>query len=143
MKARMVPTISATIAERLATFLLKITDSANLNSLCVNIFGLLTGVEMITKIFIRTFPSAEECELFESILQTKWPELLKDTSGVKFQAIRNAQAPHISTVVWEFPDEATQATIEQLIVDNISRFTKTLSPKTLTFSGARIMYLES
>ncbi|MCH1483039.1 MAG: hypothetical protein L7W95_04155 [Alphaproteobacteria bacterium] len=69
--------------------------------------------------------------------------MLKDTSGVKFQAFRNAQAPHISTVVWEFPDEATQATIEQLIVDNISRFTKTLSPKTLTFSGARIMYLES
>jgi hypothetical protein len=103
----------------------------------------VTGVEMITKIFIRTFPSAEECELFESILQTKWPELLKGTSGVKFQAFRNAQAPHISTVVWEFPDETTQATIEQLIVDNISRFTKTLSPKTLTFSGARIMYLES
>ena len=139
----MVPTMSATIADRLPTFLLKITDSANLNSLRDNIRCLVTGVEMITKIFIRTFPSAEECELFESILQTKWPELLKGTSGVKFQAFRNAQAPHISTVVWEFPDEATQAAIEQLILDNISRFTKTLSPKTLTFSGARIMYLET
>ena len=139
----MVPTMSATIADRLATFLLKITDGANLNSLRDNIRCLVTGVEMITKIFIRTFPSAEECELFESILQTKWPELLKGTSGVKFQAFRNAQAPHISTVVWEFPDEATQAAIEQLILDNISRFTKTLSPKTLTFSGARIMYLET
>ena len=135
--------MSATIADRLPTFLLKITDSANLNSLRDNIRCLVTGVEMITKIFIRTFPSAEECELFESILQTKWPELLKGTSGVKFQAFRNAQAPHISTVVWEFPDEATQAAIEQLILDNISRFTKTLSPKTLTFSGARIMYLET
>ena len=139
----MVPTMSATIADRLAIFLLKITDSASLNSLRDNIRRLVTGVEMITKIFIRTFPSAEECELFESILQTKWPELLKGTSGVKFQAFRNAQAPHISTVVWEFPDEATQAAIEQLILDNISRFTKTLSPKTLTFSGARIMYLET
>ena len=137
------PTMSATIADRLAIFLLKITDSASLNSLRDNIRRLVTGVEMITKIFIRTFPSAEECELFESILQTKWPELLKGTSGVKFQAFRNAQAPHISTVVWEFPDEATQAAIEQLILDNISRFTKTLSPKTLTFSGARIMYLET
>ena len=143
MKARIVPTMSAKIADRLATFLLKITDSANLNSLRDNIWVLVTSVEMITKIFIRTFPSAEECELFESILQTKWPELLKGTSGVKFQAFRNAQAPHISTVVWEFPDEATQAAIEQLILDNISRFTKTLSPKTLTFSGARIMYLET
>ena len=139
----MVPTMNATIADRLAIFLLKITDSASLNSLRDNIRRLVTGVEMITKIFIRTFPSAEECELFESILQTKWPELLKGTSGVKFQAFRNAQAPHISTVVWEFPDEATQAAIEQLILDNISRFTKTLSPKTLTFSGARIMYLET
>ena len=143
MKASVVPTMSVTIADRLAIFLLKVTDSANLNVLRDTVRCLVAGVEMITKIFIRTFPSAEECELFESILQTKWPELLKDTSGVKFQAFRNAQAPHISTVVWEFPDEATQATIEQLIVDNISRFTKTLSPKTLTFSGARIMYLES
>ena len=98
---------------------------------------------MITKIFIRTFPSAEECELFESILQTKWPELLKDTSNVKFQAFRNAQAPHVSTVIWEFPDESTQATIEKLIQDHISRFTKTLSPKTLTFSGTRVMHLET
>ena len=98
---------------------------------------------MITKIFIRTFPSAEECELFESILQTRWPELLKDTSNVKFQAFRNAQAPHISTVIWEFPDEATQATIEKLIQDHIARFTKTLSPKTLTFSGTRVMHLET
>ena len=98
---------------------------------------------MFTKIFIRTFPSAEECELFESILQTKWPDLLKDSQGVTFQAFRNAQAPHISTVVWEFPDEATQHQIETLIADNITRFTKTLSPKTLTFSGKRIMYLKT
>jgi len=98
---------------------------------------------MITKIFIRTLPSAEECELFESILQTKWPDLLRDTEGVTFQAFRNAQAPHISTVVWEFPDEAMQQKIEKLIEENIVRFTKTLSPKTLTFSGKRIMYLKT
>ena len=98
---------------------------------------------MFTKIFIRTFPSAEECELFESILQTKWPDLLKDTSGVTFQAFRNAQAPHISTVVWEFPDEQTQYSIEQLIEENIVRFTKTLSPKTLTFPGKRVIYLNT
>ncbi len=100
-------------------------------------------VIMITKIFIRTFPSAEECELFESILQTKWPSLLAGTSGIKFQAFRNAQAPHISTVVWEFPDETTQKQIEALIEEHISRFTKTLSPKTLTFSGKQIMHLQT
>ena len=98
---------------------------------------------MITKIFIRTFPSAEECELFESILQTKWPDLLRDTEGVTFQAYRNAQAPHISTVVWEFPDEAMQLHIEKLIEENIARFTRTLSPKTLTFSGKRTMFLKT
>lgn len=98
---------------------------------------------MFTKIFIRTFPSAEECELFESILQTKWPDLLKGHKDITFQAFRNAQAPHISTVIWEFPDEATQHEIEKLIEENISRFTKTLSPKTLTFSGKRIMYLKT
>ncbi len=98
---------------------------------------------MFTNILNRTFPSAEECELFESILQTKWPDLLGETEGVTFQAFRNDQAPHISTVVWEFPDEATQARIEELIQDNIVRFTKTLSPKTLTFSGKRIMYLKT
>lgn len=98
---------------------------------------------MFTKIFIRTFPSAEECELFESILQTKWPDLLKGSKDITFQAFRNAQAPHISTVIWEFPDEATQRDIETLIEENIARFTKTLSPKTLTFSGKRMMYLKT
>lgn len=98
---------------------------------------------MFTKIFIRTFPSAEECELFESILQTKWPDLLKGSKDITFQAFRNAQAPHISTVIWEFPDEATQHAIEKLIEENIARFTKTLSPKTLTFSGKRMMYLKT
>jgi hypothetical protein len=68
---------------------------------------------------------------------------LKDETGVTFQAFRNAQAPHISTVIWEFPDEATQRKIEQMIEDNIVRFTKTLSPKTLTFSGKRVMNLKT
>ena len=46
-------------------------------------------------------------------------------------------------MVWEFPDEQTQHSIEQLIEENIVRFTKTLSPKTLTFSGKRVMYLKT
>ena len=58
---------------------------------------------MYTKIFIRTFPSTEECELFESILQTRWPDLIGKASGVRFTAWRNPQTPHISTVIWEFP----------------------------------------
>jgi hypothetical protein len=100
-------------------------------------------VIMFTKIFIRTFPSTEECELFESILQTRWPELIGKADGVRFTAWRNPQTPHISTVIWEFPDEQAQRTIEKLIDEHISKFTKTLSPKTITFSGERKMELTS
>ena len=63
---------------------------------------------MITKIFIRTFPSTEECDLFESLLETRWPSLLEKTQGVTFSAFRNKQTPHVSTVIWFFPDEKTQ-----------------------------------
>ena len=90
---------------------------------------------MFMKVFIRTFPSAEECELFESILQTKWPDLLKQVPGVRFRALSNKQAPHVSIVVWEFPDENSQRLIEKMIDENISRFAKTLAPKTMTVSG--------
>ena len=98
---------------------------------------------MYTKIFIRTFPSTEECELFESILQTRWPELISKTNGVRFTAWRNPQTPHVSTVIWEFPNEEEQRKIERLIDEHISKFTKTLSPKTITFSGKRQMELKS
>ena len=91
---------------------------------------------MITKIFIRTFPSTEECELFESILETRWPDLMTNVEkGIRFTAYRNPQSPHISTVVWEFPSAEAQQIIEKLIEENIAKFTKTLSPKTVTFSG--------
>ena len=98
---------------------------------------------MHTKIFIRTFPSTEECELFESILQTRWPELINKAPGVRFTAWRNPQTPHISTVIWEFPSEDSQRIIEKLIEEHISKFTKTLSPKTITFSGKQQMEFNS
>jgi hypothetical protein len=41
---------------------------------------------MYTKIFIRTFPSDEECELFESLLKTRWPTLLEGIQNVTFKA---------------------------------------------------------
>jgi len=43
---------------------------------------------MLTKIFIRTFPSTEECELFESLLKTRWPSLLENVTGVVFNAYK-------------------------------------------------------
>ena len=98
---------------------------------------------MYCKIFIRTFPSTEECDLFESILQTKWPELIENVPGVNFDAYRNLQSPNISTVVWQFPNTEAQSKIENLIEENIQRFTQKLSPKTMTFSGERTIHLNS
>ena len=98
---------------------------------------------MIIKIFIRTFPSAEECELFESILQTRWPNLLESIPNVRFRAIKNDQTPHVSTVIWEFPNEETQRLIERMIVENIQKFTQTLSPKTMSVTGKTFITLGS
>ncbi|MDC1384034.1 transcriptional regulator [Candidatus Puniceispirillum sp.] len=98
---------------------------------------------MLCKIFIRTFPSTEECELFESILQTRWSVLIKDVPGVTFDAYRTKQTPNISTVVWQFPDAASQKKIEKLIDENIKKFTTTLSPKTMSFSGERTLHFKS
>ena len=99
--------------------------------------------EMICKIFIRTFPSTEECDLFESILQTRWPSLLDGTKGVSFKAYRNDQSPHVSTVVWVFPDQTTQKKVEGLIETHIKKFTNTLSPKTITFTGKQTIALST
>ena len=46
---------------------------------------------MLIKIFVRTFPSTEDCELFESILETRWPKLLQQVKGVRFRAIKNSK----------------------------------------------------
>ena len=87
---------------------------------------------MIVKIFVRTFPSKEDCELFESILETKWPNLLQTVKGVRFRAIKNA---NVSVVLWEFPDNESMKSVEKLIQENIVKYVKTLSPKTVEFTG--------
>ena len=91
---------------------------------------------MLIKIFVRTFPSTEDCELFESILETRWPNLLQQVKGVRFRAMKNPQTPNVSVVLWEFPDNESMKKIEKLIEENISKYVKTLSPKTVHFVGA-------
>jgi hypothetical protein len=98
---------------------------------------------MLTKIFIRTFPSDEECELFESLLKTRWPSLLEDVKGVRFNAYKNASQQNILTVVWEFPNIETQKKVEKLIEINITKFTRTLSPKTMSFTGEQIFHIST
>jgi len=98
---------------------------------------------MYTKILIRTFPSDEECELFESLLITRWPSLLEGIKNVSFNAFKNMSQKNILTVVWFFPDKDTQKIVEKLIDEHIAKFTKTLSPKTMTFSGENIFSLST
>ena len=43
---------------------------------------------MYTKIFIRTFPSDEECELFESLLKTRWLTLLEGIKDVSLMHLK-------------------------------------------------------
>ena len=70
---------------------------------------------MLIKIFVRTFPSSEDCELFESILETRWPNLLQEVKGVKFRAMKK---------------------IKKLIEENIAKYVKIFAPKTVNFVGA-------
>ena len=90
---------------------------------------------MLTKIFVRTFPSTEDCELFELILETRWPKLLQQGKGVRFRAIKNSKTPSVSVILWEFPDLDFIKKIEKLIVGNIAKYVKTLAPKTVQFTG--------
>ena len=90
---------------------------------------------MIIKIFVRTFTSKEDCELFESILETRWPNLLQNIKGVRFRAIKNPNTENVSVVLWEFPDNESMKIVEKLIQENISKYVKTLSPKTVEFTG--------
>ena len=70
---------------------------------------------MLIKIFVRTFSSTEDCELFESILETRWPNLLQQVKGVRFRAMKNPQTPNVSVVLWEFPDAESMKKIDKLI----------------------------
>ena len=90
---------------------------------------------MKIKIFVRTFTSNEDAELFNSLLQTKWPDLLKGKKGARFRLVQDKQKPHVSMVVWEFEDEKIQADIEQLIQQEIAKFVRTLPNKEIHFQG--------
>ena len=90
---------------------------------------------MLVKIFVRTFSSNEDCELFESMLETKWPSLLQTVKGVRVRSLKNPNTPNVSVVIWEFPDKEIMKNIEKLIQENIQKYVKTLTPKTIEFTG--------
>ena len=90
---------------------------------------------MIIKIFIRTFTTAEDAEMFNSVLHTKWPTLLDGKSGSRFRLVFDPKRPHVSTVIWEFENENVQSEIEKTISTEIVKFTKVLSNREMEFSG--------
>jgi hypothetical protein len=94
---------------------------------------------MKIKIFIRTFTTAEDAEMFNSVLHTKWPTLLEGKSGARFRLLFDPKKPHVSTVIWEFENENIQKEIEKIISDEIVKFTKVLSNKEMEFSGKVIL----
>ena len=94
---------------------------------------------MKIKIFIRTFTTAEDAEMFNSVLHTKWPTLLEGKRGARFRLIFDPKKPHVSTVVWEFENENIQKEIEKIISDEIVKFTKVLSNKEMEFSGKVVL----
>jgi hypothetical protein len=69
--------------------------------------------------------------------------LINDIPGVTFDAYRTKQTPNISTVVWLFPDAESQKKIGKSIDKNIKKFTVTLPPKTMSFSGERTLHFKS
>jgi len=94
---------------------------------------------MKIKIFIRTFTTAEDAEMFNSVLHTKWPTLLEGKSGARFRLLFDPKKPHVSTVIWEFENENIQKEIEKIITDEIVKFTKVLSNKEMEFSGKVVL----
>ena len=94
---------------------------------------------MKIKIFIRTFTTAEDAEMFNSVLHTKWPTLLEGKSGARFRLLFDPKKPHVSTVIWEFENENIQKEIEKIISDEIVKFTKVLSNKEMEFSGKVVL----
>ncbi|MDA8768345.1 hypothetical protein N9N20_09345 [Planktomarina temperata] len=94
---------------------------------------------MKIKIFIRTFTTAEDAEMFNSVLHTKWATLLEGKSGARFRLLFDPKKPHVSTVIWEFENENIQKEIEKIISDEIVKFTKVLSNKEMEFSGKVVL----
>ena len=90
---------------------------------------------MIIKIFIRTFTTAEDAEMFNSVLHTKWPTLFDGKGGASFRLVFDPKRPHVSTVIWEFENENVQSEIEKTISTEIVKFTKVLSNREMEFSG--------
>ena len=91
---------------------------------------------MQMKIFIRTFTTAVDAQMFNSVLHTKWPELIGSIKGARFRLLYDETTPNVSTVVWEFVDDKVQKKIEVIIEAEIAKFTQALPNRQVHYSGS-------
>tara|TARA_B100000497_G_scaffold70597_1_gene79370 strand:- start:51 stop:257 length:207 start_codon:yes stop_codon:yes gene_type:complete len=67
------------------------------------------------EIYIRAFTTPVDARMFNSVLHTKWPEMIASIEGARFRLLYNESTPTVSTVVWEFSNSEMQKEIEALI----------------------------
>mgnify|MGYP006879512603 FL=1 len=91
---------------------------------------------MQMNLYIRTFITPVDAQMFKSVLQTKWPEMIASIEGARFRLLYNESTPNVSTVGWEFSNSEVQKEIEALIKSEISKFTKALPNCPIHYSGA-------
>ncbi len=91
---------------------------------------------MQMKIFIRTFTTPVDAQMFNSVLHTKWPDLIASTEGARFRLLYDESTPNVSTVVWEFSNIKVQKEIEKLIEAEIAKFTQALPNRQVHYSGS-------
>ena len=91
---------------------------------------------MQMKIFIRTFTTPVDAQMFNSVLHTKWPDLIASTKGARFRLLYDESTPNVSTVVWEFSNIKVQKEIEKLIEAEIAKFTQALPNRQVHYSGS-------
>ena len=90
---------------------------------------------MQMKIYIRTFTTQVDAQMFNSVLHTKWPDMIASIEGARFRLLYNESTPNVSTVIWEFSSVEVQQEIEALIETEIAKFTQALPNRQVHYSG--------
>jgi len=91
---------------------------------------------MQMKIYIRTFTTPVDAQMFNSVLHTKWPDMIASIAWARFRLLHNESTPNVSTVVWEFSSVEVQKEIEALIETEKAKFTQALPNRQVHYSSS-------
>ena len=91
---------------------------------------------MQMKVYIRTFTTPVDAQMFNSVSHTKWPDMIASIAWARFRLLHNASTPDVSTVVSEFSSVEVQKEIEALIETEIAKFTQALPNRQVHYSGS-------